>query len=127
MARPNRKTIRLKLSDFIQTKIESEVVESLKKIQNYSGVHIILWYNNTDINTKDVEKFKTTYQDMFLKDNIYIYNHNGNRDFIWYDISNRGDCHENDNHKFRSYYSVNTEILNCLTQVSNYVRFANNK
>ena len=127
MINDRKKLIRLKLSDFIKTEIEKDVVEILKQIQSYPKINIILWYKEGDLKRNDIEDFKSLYPDLFLKGNILLYNHNGDRDFIWYDIQNiNEDCLCNNN-KFSTSYSNYLEIIYRLREVFNFVKFANNK
>jgi hypothetical protein len=117
----------LKLSDFIKTEIEKDVVEILKQIQSYPKISIILWYKEGDLKRNDIEDFKSLYTDLFLKGNILINNHNGNRDFVWYDVQNINEGCSYNNNKFSTSYSNYLEITHRLREVYNFVKFANNK
>jgi hypothetical protein len=114
--------LRLKLSDFIDTDLESIIMERIKAIENDLNIKIILyfWLGDEKINLKDFyERWKENLSiktiiknDSGLKENEYIY----------FDIAPH-DIEYNSNVRFQSKYRFIEEIPTILLNFYEVTKF----
>ena len=82
-------SLRLKLSDFINTELESKIMEKINNIHNelHIAVMLYLWFDEDEINSTDLKKFLMRWETKLsfrtvVKQGSYI----KPNDFIWFDI-----------------------------------------
>lgn len=120
-----KKTIRIKLTDFINTPQEQEIIDIINNIQSYAGVQILLWYNESETSNSLINEFRLNNKMILSKNNIIISNCYNSYDFIWYDIVNINITSKN--YKFISYYNTTQGIIQGLISALNYIKFSNKK
>ena len=82
-------SLRLKLSDFINTEFESNIMEEINDIHNklHIAVMLYLWFDEDEINSTDLKKFLMRWETKLsvrtvVKQGSYI----KPNDFVWFDI-----------------------------------------
>ena len=82
-------SLRLKLSDFINTKIEKTVMAIVNEIHNELRVVVLLylWFEEGEIVSKDLKEFLMRWEDELSFKTIIKQGHEVKfSDFIWFDI-----------------------------------------
>ena len=66
-------SLRLKLTDFINTEIESEIMEKINNTHNKLRIAVMLhlWFDEGEINNKDLKEFLMRWEDK-LSFKIYL-------------------------------------------------------
>ena len=118
-------SLRLKLSDFINTDIEQEVMERINNIHSelHTTVLLYLWFVDDEISSKDLKKFLMKWEDKLtfktvVKQGFYI----NTSEFIWFDvipINTPSSPHK----RFEYQYSESNKILDGLQEFYNVAKF----
>ena len=123
-------SLRMKLNDFINKKVEDEILLGLAEIAKISNgiVSLILWFDekDSDINLKetiesigDAHHWKTT---IVAKSKIK------ESDFVWFDMRSYNDEHEiQQNFRFQYKYGTPSQIVSGLKDFSDAITFFKNK
>ena len=118
-------SLRLKLSDFINTEIESKIMEKIDDIHNELHIAVLLnlWFDDGEITNKDLKEFLMRWEDKLSFKTIVKQGSNiGTNDFIWVDISPPGLPYYS-NKRFQFTYSNKEQILHGLTEFYNVAKF----
>ena len=82
-------SLRLKLSDFINSNIEEQVMEKINTVHNklHTTVLLYLWFEEGEVNSKDLKEFLMRWENKLsfktvVKQGFYI----STSEFIWFDI-----------------------------------------
>ena len=118
-------SLRLKLSDFINTDIEQEVIKKINNVHNelHTTVLLYLWFEEDEINSKDLKEFLMRWEDKLtfktvVKQGFYI----NTSEFIWFDvipINTPSSPHK----RFEYHYSESNKILDGLQEFYNVAKF----
>ena len=118
-------SLRLKLSDFINTDIEQEVIEKINKVHNELQITVLLylWFEESEINSKDLKEFLMKWEDKLsfktvVKQGFYI----STSEFIWFDIV-PVNIPTSSRNRFRYQYSESNKILDGLQEFYNVTKF----
>ena len=118
-------SLRLKLSDFINTELESKIMEKINNIHNelHIAVMLYLWFDEDEINSTDLKKFLMRWETKLsfrtvVKQGSYI----KPNDFIWFDIAPSGTPHTS-NKRFEFTYITKEHILYGLEDFYNVAKF----
>jgi len=117
----NKISLRLKLSDFINTEMESLVMERISKTHNDSRVAVLLylWFNKDEISNADLKNFLMRWEDKLSFRTIIKQGHKLKaNDFIWFDLVPKGI--PSSSYKRFQYTYVNTE--NILTGLQEFYK-----
>ncbi len=82
-------SLRLKLSDFINTDIEQEVMEKINNIYNelHTTILLYLWFEDGEISSKDLKDFLMKWEDKLSFKTVVKRGHKIKlSDFVWFDI-----------------------------------------
>jgi len=118
-------SLRLKLTDFINTEIESKVMEKINDIHNELHIAVLLnlWFEDGEIKNKDLKEFLIRWEDKLSFKTIVKQGSNiKTNDFIWFDIIPSG-LHYTSNKRFQFTYSNTNSILNGLEEFYNVAKF----
>ena len=118
-------SLRLKLTDFINTEIESKVMEKINDIHNELHIAVLLnlWFEDGEIKNKDLKEFLMRWEDKLSFKTIVKQGSNiKTNDFIWFDIIPSG-LHYTSNKRFQFTYSNTNSILNGLQQFYEVAKF----
>ena len=117
--------LRLKLSDFINTELESKIMEKINNIHNelHIAVMLYLWFDEDEINSTDLKKFLMRWETKLsfrtvVKQGSYI----KPNDFIWFDIVPSETPHTS-NKRFEFTYITKEHILYGLEDFYNVAKF----
>ena len=118
-------SLRLKLSDFINTELESKIMEKINNIHNelHIAVMLYLWFDEDEINSTDLKKFLMRWETKLsfrtvVKQGSYI----KPNDFIWFDIVPSETPHTS-NKRFEFTYITKEHILYGLEDLYNVAKF----
>ena len=118
-------SLRLKLSDFINTELESKIMEKINNIHNelHIAVMLYLWIDEDEINSTDLKKFLMRWETKLsfrtvVKQGSYI----KPNDFIWFDIVPSETPHTS-NKRFEFTYITKEHILYGLEDFYNVAKF----
>ena len=118
-------SLRLKLSDFINSEIESKIMEKINNIHNELHVAVLLhlWFEDGEVSTTDLKNFlmkwekKLSFKTVVTQGSTIKPN-----EFIWFDIIPTGLPYSN-NKRFQFTYSNTNSILNGLEEFYNVAKF----
>ena len=118
-------SLRLKLSDFINSEFESEIMEKINNIHNELRIAVMLylWFDEDEINSTDLKKFLMRWETKLsfrtvVKQGSYI----KPNDFIWFDIVPSETPHTS-NKRFEFTYITKEHILYGLEDFYNVAKF----
>jgi hypothetical protein len=123
-----KKTVRLKITDFIESPIEDSVMSFLQMIGKDSPTfNVMLWYERNSMDTKSLLSFRKKYHDAIEELEIDITEIVGVEKSVWYDIVNTGDQERLQHYKFRSVYETTDDIINCIMEFNSMIKFDTQK
>ena len=117
--------VRIKLSDFIDTDYESEVMEMINKTHNDLRVMILLhlWYGEEDVKIIKLKDFLIRWEDKLHFKTVVKQNSSVNNDeFVFYDIIPK-DVKQIELSRFSYVYNNKTQIVDGLKQLYDCVKF----
>ena len=117
-------SLRLKLSDFINSDIEEEVMKKINTVHSklHTTVLLYLWFEEDEINSKDLKEFLMRWEDKLtfktvVKQGFYI----NTSEFIWFDvipINTPSSPHK----RFEYHYRESNKILDGLQEFYNVAK-----
>ena len=118
-------SLRLKLSDFINTDIEQEVMENINAVHTELHITVLLylWFEEGEINNKDLKEFLMKWEDKLtfktvVKQGFYI----STSEFIWFDIV-PVNIPSSSRNRFRYQYVGYNKVLDGLQEFYNVTKF----
>jgi len=121
----NKLSLRLKLSDFIKSDIESDVMERIDKIHNELHIAVLLhlWFEEDELSGTDLKDFLMRWEDKLsfrtvVKQSSVI----KTNDFIWFDIAPLSIA-KSSRKRFQFSYLENKQILQGLEEFYNVSKF----
>ena len=79
--------LRLKLTDFIETEIEQEVVNRIDKLHKINSFKLHLWYEEETLKPGQLKKFIETYEkQLHFRTKITNTSEIERADFVWFDV-----------------------------------------
>ena len=118
-------SLRLKLSDFINTDIEQEVIKKINNIHKelHTTILLYLWFEEGEINSKDLKEFLMKWEDKLLfktivKQGFYI----NTSEFIWFDVIPIN-TPSSPYKRFEYQYGESNKILDGLQEFYNVAKF----
>jgi len=118
-------SLRLKLTDFINTEMESEIMEKINKTHNDLNIAVLLylWYTEGEVKNKDLKEFLMRWEDNLSFKTIVKPNSDiKSNEYIWFDIIPVGLPYTS-NKRFQFTYSNNNSVLNGLQQFYEVAKF----
>ena len=118
-------SLRLKLSDFINTDIEQEVMEKVNAVHTelHITVSLYLWFEEDEISSKDLKEFLMKWEDkLSFKTIVKQGSKISSGEFIWFDIVPFNIPHS-DRNRFRYQYVSYNKILDGLQEFYNVAKF----
>ena len=117
-------SLRLKLSDFINTDIEQEVMERINNIHSelHTTVLLYLWFADDEISSKDLKKFLMKWEDKLSFKTVVRQGSEIKHDaFVFFDIVPKPI--QSENKRFTYSYSDSNKILDGLKEFYNVTKF----
>jgi|TARA_R110000824_G_scaffold376258_1_gene567354 hypothetical protein len=106
-------SLRLKLSDFINTEFESIVIDKINEANESHTFKLQLWYDEGEVTAKDLKSFIEKYESLLHYKTTIKPNRNVDRAvFTWYDVLHIDDVHENFPYRFQ--YRGKEDRLTCI-------------
>ena len=118
-------SLRLKLTDFINTELEPKVMEKINDIHNELHIAVLLnlWFEDGEIKNKDLKEFLMRWEDkLSFKTIVKQGSDIKTNDFIWFDIIPSGLPYTS-NKRFQFKYSNTNSVLNGLQQFYEVAKF----
>ena len=85
-------TLRLKLTDFINSPLEELVVEKINEANVHHSFKLQLWYDEGEVTAKDLKLFLENYESLLkYKTTIRADSHFDRAEFTWYNIIHEDD------------------------------------
>ena len=118
-------SLRLKLSEFINSDIEEEVMKKINTVHSklHTTVLLYLWFEEDEINSKDLKEFLMRWEDKLtfktvVKQGFYI----NTSEFIWFDVIPIN-TPSSPYKRFEYQYSKSNKILDGLQEFYNVAKF----
>jgi hypothetical protein len=123
-------SLRMKLKDFINKKVEDEILDGLGEITQISSgiVSLILWFDEKDKDINLKETIESIGDAHHWKTNIVAKSKIKESDFVWFDMRSYNDEHEIPNNwRFQYKYGAPSQIIDGLKTFSDAITFFKNK
>jgi len=117
--------VRMKLSDFIDTDIESDVMEMMDKTHTdlKTTIFLNLWYENDEISSSNLKDFLIRWEDkLHFRTKVTQNSEVPHGEFIFYDIVPKG-YKDNERYRFKYEYVSNSKIIDGLKQLYDCLKF----
>ena len=117
--------VRMKLSDFIDTDIESDVMEMMDKTHTdlKTTIFLNLWYENDEISSSNLKDFLIRWEDkLHFRTKVTQNSEVPHGEFIFYDIVPKG-YKDNQRYRFKYEYVSNSKIIDGLKQLYDCLKF----
>ena len=121
----SRVSLRLKLSDFINSDIEKVVMDKVNDIHNDLNITLLLylWFEEDEINSKNLKKFLMSWEDKLSFRTIVKQGCKLSADqFVWFDVIPTN-VTSNLRNRFQYCYSKPNKILDGLDEFYNITKF----
>ena len=121
----SRVSLRLKLSDFINSDIEKVVMDKVNDIHNDLNITVLLylWFEEDEINSKNLKKFLMSWEDKLSFRTIVKQGRKLSADqFVWFDVIPTN-VTSNLRNRFQYCYSKPNKILDGLDEFYNITKF----
>ncbi len=121
----SRVSLRLKLSDFINSDIEKAVMDKVNDIHNDLNITVLLylWFDEDEINSTNLKKFLMSWEDKLSFRTIVKQGCKLSADqFVWFDIIPTNVA-SNLRNRFQYSYSESNKILDGLDEFYNITKF----
>ena len=118
-------SLRLKLSDFINTDIEQDVIKKINNIHKelHTTVLLYLWFEEDEISSKDLKEFLMKWEDKLSFKTVVKRGHDISfSEFIWFDIV-PVNIPTSSRNRFRYQYVSYNKILDGLQEFYNVTKF----
>jgi hypothetical protein len=118
-------SLRLKLSDFINTDIEQEVIKKINNVHTGLQITVLLylWFEEDEINSKDLKEFLMKWEDTLSFKTVVKRGHDISfSEFIWFDIV-PVNIPTSSRNRFRYQYVSYNKILDGLQEFYNVAKF----
>ncbi len=123
-------SLRMKLKDFIDKKVEDEILDGLGEITQISSgiVSLILWFDEKDKDINLKETIESIGDAHHWKTNIVAKSKIKESDFVWFDMRSYNDEHAiPQNFRFQYKYGTSSQIVDGLKTFSDAITFFKNK
>ncbi|MBT4207688.1 hypothetical protein HOE22_05025 [Candidatus Woesearchaeota archaeon] len=121
----NKLSLRLKLTDFINTEIELKIMEKINSIHKdlHIAVMLHLWFDEGEVTNKDLKEFLIRWEDkLSFKTVVKQGSHIKPNEFIWFDINPKGLPYSS-RKRFEFGYINKEHILHGLQDFYNVAKF----
>ena len=118
-------SLRSKLTDFINTEMESDIMEKINHSHNKLRIAVMLhlWFDEGEINNKDLKEFLMRWEDkLSFKTVVKQSSEIKPNDFIWFDMVPSGAPY-NPNKRFQFSYTNKEHIAYGLQDFYNVAKF----
>ena len=118
----------MKITDFWKFPMEDTVMSFLKMVYKETPTfNVILWYNESEMNSKSLLEFRKKYHDDIEILELEIIPMVGIEMFVWYDIIGADDKDTLEHFQFRSVYDNIDDIVNCIMEFNSMIKFNKQK
>ena len=117
--------VRMKLSDFLNTDKENEIMTMINKTHTElrAIISLYLWYEDDEITPKDLKDFLVRWENkLFFKTIVKQSSEINIGEFIFYDIVPTN-ANENERYRFKYTYTDKSDILTGLDQLHKCIKF----
>ena len=112
--------LRLKMTDFYDTVIESWVIKRINEIYKVNQFQLHLWYENDEVTPAQIKEFIKKYEkELHFKTTIKPSKDIHRNEFVWYDVINEKDVEI----ASRTRFTYMGDIVNGLNQFEETLKF----
>ena len=112
-------TIRLKLTEFIDTDLEEGVIDKINEVYKIHQFKLHFWYEEGELQPKRLKEFVKKYEkELHFKTKITPTKDLNSRDFIWYDL-----LPSNETESDYTRFTYRGDILGGLNQLQQTLEF----
>jgi len=105
-------TLRLKLSDIINSPLEELVVEKINEANEHHSFKLQLWYDEGELTPKDLKLFLEKYESLLKYKTTIKPNSEPNRaEFTWYNIIHKDDFNQSYPYRFQYKHSYEDRVF----------------
>ena len=105
-------TLRIKLSDFIETPLEEMVIDSINAANVHHTFKLQLWYGEGEITAKNLKKFLEKYESLLhYKTTIRVGSEANRAEFTWYNIIHEDDFNDKYPYRFQYKHSYEDKVV----------------
>jgi len=105
-------TLRLKLSDIINSPLEEMVVEKINEANIHHSFKLQLWYNDGEVSSKDLKSFLEKYESLLKYKTTITSGPEPNRaEFTWYNIVHKDDFDQSYPYRFQYNHEYEDKVL----------------
>ncbi len=118
-------SLRLKLSDFINTDMEQKIMEKINNIYDelHTAILLYLWFEDGEISSKDLKEFLMKWEDKLSFKTVVKRGHKIKLcDFVWFDVV-PVNISTNFRNRFRYQYVNCNKILDGLQEFYSVAKF----
>ena len=119
----------MKLSDFINSNIEEEVMKKINHVHSelHATILLYLWFEEGEITSKDLKEFLMRWEDKLTFKTVVKQSSNiGINEFIWFDIVPIGSKYYS-HKRFEYQYNGYSKILDGLRHFYDIVKFTSSE
>ena len=119
-------TLRLKLTDFINSSLEELVVEKINEANVHHSFKLQLWYDEGEVTAKDLKLFLENYESLLkYKTTIRADSHFDRAEFTWYNIIHEDDFKLSYPYRFQYNHSCEDRVLGSLLGLEQFKKTLN--
>lgn len=123
-----KKIVRLRLTDFMNTHIEDNVINFLHMMKEATPTFVVhCWYESTDVSQLELSAFKQKYIEYLDVIEMSFDTLNSYEPAVWYDIINVKDEALLSHYKFRSTYENPEDLIGCILVFNDAIKFDGQK
>ena len=105
-------TLRLKLSDIINSPLEEMVVEKINEANIHHSFKLQLWYNDGEVSSKDLKSFLEKYESLLKYKTTITSGPEPNRaEFTWYNIVHKDDFDQSYPYRFQYNHEYEDKVV----------------
>ena len=111
--------LRLKMTDFLDTEIESWVINRINEIYKINQFKLHLWYENDEVTPHNKRIYQEVRKKLHFKTTIKSSKEIERNEFVWYDIIDEKDKEV----QSRTRFTYVGDVVNGLNQFEETLRF----
>ena len=112
-------TLRLKLTEFIETEIEEYVIDKINQVYKISQFKLHLWYDEDEIKSSQIKTFLEKYESsLHFRTKIKPTREIDTNEFIWFDV-----IPDKSSENLRARYTYMGNVISGLNQFGETLEF----
>jgi len=114
-------TLRLKLSDILNSSLEELVIEKINEANVHHSFKLQLWYDDGEVTSKDLKSFLEKYESLLKYKTTIKPNSEPNRaEFTWYNIIHEDDFNIDYPYRFQYNHSYEDKVFGVIKGIEQF-------